>query len=353
MTGEMSAQMTAMIAHGQSLHLPITDASRVAEARRTVGRLAVESHLSETDAGRAQIVATELANNLARHAQEGFLIARLLQETEGRGVEIAAIDRGPGMDIERCLADGYSTGGTPGTGLGAAQRVSDLFDAYSSPAGTVAVARIMAKAGAAHDDAAAEARMEVGAVCLAKTGEQISGDAWAVAPSAGRRTLIIIADGLGHGPIAAEASAAALAVFHEQAPSGRGPADILAEIHRRLRSTRGAAVSIAEISPALSEIRFAGLGNVAGVVISGATRRGLVSHNGTAGATSGTPREMSYPFPSQSVLVMASDGLATHWDLGRYAGVVTRRPAVISGLLCRDFSRGRDDLTVVAAREAG
>jgi hypothetical protein len=33
--------------------------------------------------------------------------------------------------------------------------------------------------------------------------------------------------------------------------------------------------------------------------------------------------------------------------------VVTRRPAVISGLLCRDFSRGRDDLTVVVAREAG
>ena len=145
MTGEMSAQMTAMIAHGQSLHLPITDASRVAEARRAVGRLAVESHLSETDAGRAQIVATELANNLARHAQNGFLVARLLQETEGRGVEIAAIDRGPGMDVERCLTDGYSTGGTPGTGLGAAQRVSDLFDAYSSPAGTVAVARIMAQ----------------------------------------------------------------------------------------------------------------------------------------------------------------------------------------------------------------
>jgi hypothetical protein len=256
------------------------------------------------------------------------------------------------MDIERCLTDGYSTGGTPGTGLGAAQRVSDLFDAYSSPAGTVAVARIRAKAGTS-TDASAGPQMEIGATCLAKTGEQISGDAWAVAPAAGRRTLIIIADGLGHGPIAAEASAAALAVFHEQAPSGRGPADILAEIHRRLRSTRGAAVSIAEISPALSEIRFAGLGNVAGVVISGATRRGLVSHNGTAGATSGTPREMSYPFPSQSVLVMASDGLATHWDLGRYAGVVTRRPAVISGLLCRDFSRGRDDLTVVVAREAG
>ena len=33
---------------------------------------------------------------------------------------------GPGMaDVARCLRDGYSSGGTPGTGLGAVQRLSD------------------------------------------------------------------------------------------------------------------------------------------------------------------------------------------------------------------------------------
>jgi anti-sigma regulatory factor (Ser/Thr protein kinase) len=358
MTGELSpelaAQMPGMISGGQSLQLPITDSSRVAEARRTVGRLAIAGRLAETDAGRAQIVATELANNLARHAREGVLMARLLREPEGRGVEIAAIDRGPGMDVERCLSDGYSTGGTPGTGLGAARRMSDLFDAYSLATGTVVVARVAARPAAPHAEPATAAQpMEIGGVCLAKTGEQVSGDAWAIAPSAGGRTLIVVADGLGHGPNAAAASAAALAAFHEQAPSGRGPADVLADIHRRLRSTRGAAVAVAELAPALSEIRFAGLGNIAAVVISGATRRGLVSQNGTAGATASVPREMAYPFPPRSLLVMASDGLGTHWDLGRYAGAITHRPSVISALLCRDFSRGRDDLTVIAAREAG
>jgi len=335
----------------QSLHIPMLDASRVAESRRALGALASRVGLPEPDAGRAQIVATELSNNLLRHAREGFLVARVLQDSEGRGVEIAAVDRGPGMDLQRCLADGFSTAGTPGTGLGAARRLSDSFDAYSLPSGSIVVARILAS-GAAARRPSEPAPPQIGAICLAKAGEEMSGDAWAAETMAGGRTLIVVADGLGHGPLAADASAAALATFHELAPSGRGPAEILGEVHRRLRSTRGAAVAIAEISPASEELRFAGLGNVAAVVISGASRRGLVSHNGTAGVTASPPRELSYPFAPHSLLVMASDGLATHWDLGQYAGAVSRHPAVVSALLCRDFSRGRDDLTVVAVREA-
>lgn len=341
--------MTGGLARSQSVQLPILDASRVAEARRLLGTLG--AGLPETDAGRVQLVATELANNLLRHAREGFLVARVLQDPEGQGVEMLAVDRGPGMDPERCLADGYSTGGTPGTGLGAVRRLSDLFDVFSLPGGTSVVARILASGPGAQRPRESSAT-EIGGVCLPIASEQVSGDAWSTLPAPGGRTSIVVADGLGHGPLAAEASAAALEVFHEQVPLGRRPAEVLGEIHRRLRSTRGAAVSIAELSPAAAEIRFAGLGNVAATVISGGARRGLVSHNGTAGATNTTPRELTYPFPPQSLLVMASDGLGTHWDLARYAGLTTHHPALISGVLCRDFSRGRDDLTVVTAREA-
>jgi len=339
------------VARSQSLHVPMLESTRVAEARRLIGMLAADYQLSEADVGRAQIIATELGNNLLRHAREGFLVARALQDSEGRGVEIAAVDRGPGMNLDRCLADGFSTGGTPGTGLGAVRRLSDSFDAHSLPTGSIAVARVLAGSSAARRPSEPP-HLQIGAICLPKTGEEISGDAWASASMAGGRTLVIVADGLGHGPLAADASTAALATFHEEAPSGRGPADILGEIHRRLRSTRGAAVAIAEISPASEELRFAGIGNVSGVVISGGSRRGLISHNGITGGTPTAPRELSYPFAPRSLLVMASDGLATHWDLGRYAGAADRHPAVVSALLCRDYSRGRDDLTVVAVREA-
>ena len=153
--------------------------------------------------------------------------------------------------------------------------------------------------------------LQIGAVCLPKAGEEISGDAWAATSMAGGRTLIIVADGLGHGPLAADASIAALAAFHDEAPSGRGPADILGEIHRRLRSTRGAAVAIAEISPASEELRFAGLGNVAATVISGGSRRGLVSHNGIAG---GTPAAAARAFLSVRAAIAAGDGIRRPGD---------------------------------------
>jgi hypothetical protein len=47
---------------------------------------------------------------------------------------------------------------------------------------------------------------------------------------------------------------------------------------------------------------------------------------------------------------MYSDGLASLRDLEPYPGLMARDPAVIAGVLYRDFSRRRDDATVVVAR---
>jgi hypothetical protein len=48
---------------------------------------------------------------------------------------------------------------------------------------------------------------------------------------------------------------------------------------------------------------------------------------------------------------MCSDGLTTHWDLAGYPGLRARSAPVIAGVLYRDFSRRRDDVTVVVAKE--
>ena len=77
----------------------------------------------------------------------------------------------------------------------------------------------------------------------------------------------------------------------------------------------------------------------------------MVSHNGTAGHAAGSIHEFTYPVPPQSTIVMFSDGLTTRWDLTAYPGLGHRSPALIAGVLYRDFSRRRDDVTVVVARE--
>src|SRR5688572_4564985 len=102
------------------LVIPITDISQVGEARRQAGRLGEAGGLNESDRGKASIIASELATNLARYAKDGEILLQLLTTADGTWLEVLSIDRGPGMaDLGRCLEDGFSTGGTPGTGLGA------------------------------------------------------------------------------------------------------------------------------------------------------------------------------------------------------------------------------------------
>jgi hypothetical protein len=125
---------------------------------------------------------------------------------------------------------------------------------------------------------------------------------------------------------------------------------LLDYIHGGLRSTRGAAVSIARIDPANDKVIFGGIGNVAGV-IAGSSARRMVSFPGTAGHNARKIQAFEHPFPDGFV-ILHSDGLGTSWSLDRYPGLSRAHPTLVAGVLYRDFSRRRDDATVVvAARE--
>ena len=159
----------------------------------------------------------------------------------------------------------------------------------------------------------------------------------------------MIADGLGHGPLAAQASREAVRVFREQAASG--PGEILDRMHQAMRATRGAAVGIAEIRFPNRRLHFAGIGNIATSIFADGVSRSTVSMNGTVGHEMRKVQEFEYDFPQGALVVMHSDGLASQWQLSRYAGLATRNPSLVAAVLYRDFKRGRDDVTVLAARE--
>jgi hypothetical protein len=179
-------------------------------------------------------------------------------------------------------------------------------------------------------------------------GEEVCGDAWAIQADAGR-CLLLVADGLGHGPQAAEASQTAVRIFRDN--SRLGPSELLQELHRALRSTRGAAVAIAEVDTEAEAVRYAGVGNIAGTILAPGVDRSVISHNGTVGHQARHFHEFTYPFPAGATLVMNSDGLMTRWSLDPYPGLAVRDPALIAGFLYRDFRRGKDDVTVLVARQ--
>src|SRR5580692_4188333 len=112
--------------------LPIDDPSRVAEARRLALTIAREEGLDQARIASAELVATEMATNLLKHAKGGEMHISPLSGHGSPGVDILSIDRGPGIvSIQECLKDGYSGTRTAGTGLGAISRLSRAFDAYS------------------------------------------------------------------------------------------------------------------------------------------------------------------------------------------------------------------------------
>jgi anti-sigma regulatory factor (Ser/Thr protein kinase) len=330
--------------------IPVADVSQIGEARRAAQRLAAAEQLNETDSGRVAVVATELATNLVRHARGGgeiLLYAHGGRDGEEAGVEVMAIDRGPGMtDLSRCFSDGFSTGGTAGQGLGAVRRMSDRSDVFSSVEGTVIWARVNAASNGGSPRPAAS--LAWGCVSVAAPGEDVCGDGWrlSVNDDDGRLTLLIV-DGLGHGPSANEAAQRACELFDGNTTAS--PHALVEAAHTRLSGTRGAAVAIASIDPSAGKLAYAGVGNIAGTLISSPdARRGLFSHNGTVGHQVRKVQEFEYPWTPASVLIMHSDGLQTRWNLANYPGLIRRHPAVIAGVLYRDFKRGRDDLTVVA-----
>lgn len=333
----------------EAVALPIVESSQAGEARRIALALASRLGFNETERGKVGIVVTEAANNLVRHAKDGELVLQPLTRNEIEGIEILALDKGPGIsNINECLRDGFSTAGTSGTGLGAMSRLSAFFDIYSVPKlGSACLAQLWANSPPVKP---VESDLDRGVVCLPKIGEEISGDAWATAQNSGR-TLLLVADGLGHGPQAAQASREAVRIF--QANLGKSPKEIVEAAHAALRSTRGAALAIAEVDFEQLTVRFAGVGNISGTILAQEKTNSLVSYNGTVGHEVRKIQEFVYPWPKGGLLVMHSDGLATQWRLDRYPGLVAKHPSLIAGVLYRDFNRGRDDVTVLVVREGG
>jgi len=314
----------------------VSESSQVGEARRVAATACRELGFDETRAGRVGIVVNEAAGNILRHGGGGEILFRRLA-SPATGLEVLALDRGRGIgDVIAALVDGHSTAGSPGTGLGAIRRQADLFDLYTAAdQGTALLAQIWSE-GAVADGAGTP-----GVVCVPKPGEIECGDVWSVAAVEGH-LRVIVADGLGHGPLAREA---ALPAVEAASRAGRGPAEALEAAHLASRSTRGAAVAVADVHP--REVRYAGLGNVAGVLLTPARALNMVSLNGTAGQGIVRPREFQYSYTSRSLLILSSDGLSSRWSLEAYPGLAVRHPSLVAGVLYRDHSRRRDDATVV------
>lgn len=333
-----------------STWIPVIEQSQVAEARRIAQACAEGLHLDAVAAGRASLVATELATNLLKHGGGGSI---LIGADEGSPdtIEIVAIDKGRGMpNVQQAMQDGYSTAGSSGTGLGAVERAATAFDVYSvADKGTVVICRIENEAVARRNvhRPTSQPRLSVAGISVPIHGETANGDSWTVMEN-GEALTIAVVDGLGHGAAAATASSTGVRAFREHPHQTLD--ELLQTAHGAMRATRGAAIGIARIEPEAARLDFAGVGNIAGTIVTDDVSRRVISHNGIVGHEMRKVQTFSYPWPAGALLVLYSDGLSGNWSLSNYPGLIARDPLMIAAVLFRDFCRGSDDATIVVAK---
>ena len=183
---------------------------------------------------------------------------------DGAGLELLALDRGSGMtDVGRCMDDGYSTAGSPGNGLGAIARLADDLRIYSRPGlGTAIMVRFLQKRRSdTHRTSAWRRGRAISRRAGLRRSVGISRNRAGPHPGGGRRCRPWRRGG---------------------ARSGHRGAGVPGERRRFLRGrwstgcigalmpTRGAAVAIARIDEAARTVRFAGVGNICGVLVTAA-----------------------------------------------------------------------------------
>jgi hypothetical protein len=258
------------------------------------------------------------------------------------GIEMLAIDGGAGMqDANAAMADGNSTAGTYGVGLGAIGQ-SDLFDFYTWPERGTCARVVWAS------PARAAVAMRPG---LPATGWRagVRRCTWAAAIDDG--VLLMLVDGLGHGEAAAEAADGAVHTL--AALAAASPVRRLRPVpHARglAKDARGGC-GVARVDAHAGQVQFAGVGNIACCTSLDGQRRHLVSINGIVGHNLRKVQAFDTAWQDGMVLILHSDGLTSRWSLDPYPGLEQAHPALIAAVLYRDCYRGRDDVSVMVLRQ--
>ena len=182
--------------------------------------------------------------------------------------------------------------------------------------------------------------------------EGVSGDLHAVVPFDGG-ALVVLIDGLGHGPEAAAAALAAIPIL--EAHASDPVLALVQRCHEGLRKTRGAAMSLASFSARNAVITWAGVGNVDGALLRatetpGQTDEALVLYGGVVGYRLPTLHAQTLPVARGDTLVMATDGIRSGFTTGL---AITHDPQEIAESVLARFAKGSDDAHVVVARYLG
>ena len=324
--------------------ISIRDDASISIAREHVREIAGELGLQQEVTETIAIAATELVRNQLVHARGGRFAVRSVERRGVRGLELVAADRGPGLaDPTRALDGTMSTSGGLGSGVASVRRLMDELDFDIRLAeGTCIWARKFA--------GPVPYRSEVAILGRPCEGERECGDDAAFVRRDDVLTIGVV-DGLGHGILARDAAAPAVALLRNRAELD--PVEILHAVDGALQRTRGAVMAVARIDLQLRQIEHAAIGDVRTCTYRPHASQRFTSVAGVLGTAYQRDRKYRVerePLQDHEVIVMSSDGLTTRVDISEELQLLRRHPIVIAAHLLEHFGRSNDDALVLVTR---
>jgi anti-sigma regulatory factor (Ser/Thr protein kinase)/serine/threonine protein phosphatase PrpC len=321
-------------------------------ARRAARARALAIGFSEPQCEEIALVVNELASNLVKHAKGGMIRLQPLTEGDRRGIRIESLDLGPGItDVDQAVADGFSTAGSLGYGLGTVYRLMDDVEIASRgepERGT----RILCTRWIAPERARSTAPcpLAFGAITRPHLSSEANGDAFVI-KWWNESALVAVIDGLGHGQFALRAAQTARRYVesHHDQPLER----LFQGVHRVCRATRGVVMALARFDLANGTMSFASVGNIEARAFGSPERISLIARRGVLGLNSPGPLVTHHRWEPRYMLVLHSDGLSTRWTGDDFPGLAGSSAHGAAQQLFRPLAKNHDDATVVVvtARE--
>jgi anti-sigma regulatory factor (Ser/Thr protein kinase) len=323
--------------------IPIYDEASVSTARQRVREAGERLGANKTLIESAALVASELTHNQLAYARQGYFAVRPIERAGVKGLEVIAADIGPGLQKalfpERQVVSKTSLG----AGLEGVFRISDEVHLETrSEEGVCVVARKFEKfAGGAWEIAVAGRPLP---------GESISGDDACFIESEDS-LLAIVADGLGHGPDARQASH--LAMHIALANRGASVGALIPIVASGLAGTRGCALSVVQVNTKSGDVECAAAGDVHVHLYNGRDTHFFTSTPFVVGDSQFSKRKLrieNIKATPGCVLLLFTDGLQSKTTLKGDLDLL-RRPAIaIAQHLIATYARPNDDALVLVAR---
>ena len=116
------------------IRIPVRNETGIAWSVMEARKAAIAIGFDEVICQMIATAVSELANNIIKYAGRGEILMDRIIAGSRVGMEVIARDRGPGIeDIQKAMADHYSSGNTLGLGLPGVKRMMDEIELTSEP----------------------------------------------------------------------------------------------------------------------------------------------------------------------------------------------------------------------------